>query len=359
LHVINSLILAGVEMLLAEMLPHFQERGLENSVAVLKTLDSPLEKRLRESGVPFLPIESTIHSLSHPFALARYLPDYDVVQSYLYPAQLWVAMAAALGKPVPLVTTEQSTDNRRRVWWFHPLDRWMYTRYRAIACNSEATQASLLAWQPTLRDRVSVVPNGVPLERFENATATARRDFLPHGDGPIVMFVARLQREKDHTTLVRAMAKVPNAQLVLVGDGELRPEIVALAAHLGLAGRVTLLGRRPDVAGLLKSADVYVHSSHFEGFGIAAVEAMAAGVPVIATDVPGLAEVVRGAGLLFPAGDADTLAARINEVLGSPPLREQLVRSGHERARSFSIERSADEYVAIYRRVLEESSKRG
>ncbi|MGH9492472.1 MAG: glycosyltransferase, partial [Terriglobales bacterium] len=314
LHVINSLILAGVEVLLTEMVPHFQARGLEVEIAVLKPLDSPLEERLRSSGVPFLPNRTArIYSPAHVFSLARHLHKYDVVQANLFPAQLWVAAAAALaGATVPLVTTEQNTHNDRRHWWFHPLDRWMYGRYRAIACCSPETQDALVQWIPQVKPRVSVIPNGVPLERFENAQPLPRANVLPEDRSPIIMFVARLQPQKDHVTLLRALAKIPRARLALVGDGELRPSLEALAASLGIWERVHFLGRRADVPQLLKLADVYVHSSHWEGFGIAAVEAMAAGLPVIASDVPGLSQVVGSAGLLFPRGDADCLAGHIS-----------------------------------------------
>lgn len=357
LHVINSLILAGVEVLLAEMVPRFQARGLEVEVAVLKPLDSPLEHRLRDSGIPFFPNRvDRIYSPRHVFPLARRLHEFDLVQSYLFPAQLWVASAAVLAKRrVPLVTTEQSTHNDRRRWWLRPLDRWMYSRYRAIACNSPETLESLVRWVPGTKNRVSVIPNGVPIERFEEAQPLPRAGLLPEDGSPLLIFVARLEPAKDHATLLRALAQVPGARLALVGDGELRPELEQLASSLGIRERVHFLGRRPDVPGLLKLADVYVHSSHWEGFGIAAVEAMAAGVPVIASDVPGLSQVVDSAGLLFPPGDAGCLAKHIRSLLASEPLRRRLAQAGQERARSFSIERSVEAYLNLYKSVLEES----
>lgn len=357
LHVINSLILAGVEVLLAEMAPRFRARGLEVEVAVLKPLDSPLERRLHDSGVPFLRGgDDRIYSPAHVLSLARRLHEFDLVQSYLFPAQLWVASAAVLAKrSVPLVTTEQSTHNYRRRWWYRPADRWMYSRYRAIACNSRETLESLVRWVPGAKPRACVIPNGVPIERFESAQPPPRASVLPDDGSPLLMFVARIEPEKDHATLLRALAQVPEARLALVGEGVLRPQMEALAASLGIRERVHFLGRRPDVPQLLKLADVYVHSSHWEGFGVAAVEAMAAGMPVIVSDVPGLSQVVGSAGLLFPPGDADCLARHIRSLLASEPLRRQLAQAGRARARSFSIERSVEAYINLYQSVLEET----
>ncbi len=230
----------------------------------------------------------------------------------------------------------------------------MYSRYRAIACNSQGTLDALVGWLPTTRARTRVIPNGVPLERFQHATP-ARRDALGIPlDAPVVAFVARFQPAKDHATLIRAAAQLPGLHLLFPGDGELRSEAEALARSLGVASRTHFLGRRADIPELLKMSDVYVHSSHWEGFGIAAVEAMAAGLPIIATDVPGLSEVVGGAGPLFPVGDVGALVKHLRDVLSSAQRRKELAQAGKKRAQEFSIERSVDEYVAMYKQVIAE-----
>lgn len=360
LHVINSLILAGAEVLLRELLPGFRGAGLDVTVAVLKTLDSPLEHELRAQGYPFLPIESRIYSPGHVLSLARHINQFDVVHSYLFPAQLWVAMASALtGHKVPLVTTEQSTTNGRRTAHLRRLDRWMYRRYRAIGCNSTATFESLRAWVPQAVDRMSIIYNGVPLERFQRASAAERQQVIPGAPGRyIATFVARFDPAKDHPTLLRAVARIPDVELLLVGDGPLRPGIEEMAHALGIGRRVHFLGRRHDVPQLLKMSDVYVHSSHWEGFGIAAAEAMAAGLPVVATDVPGLDEIVRGAGLLFAPGDDEGLARRLQEVLTCKGRRDELAAASLRRAPQFSIERAVQAWIAVYESVTGAGQRR-
>ncbi len=256
LHVIDSLILAGVEVLLREMLPRMRDRGLDSSIVVLKHLDSPLENALRSEGFPFLSSRgSEIYSPLHVWSLAGHISDFDVVHSYLFPAQLWVVAAAKLAaKGVPLVTTEQSTQNRRRRRWVRPLDAWMYRNYAAIACNSEGTASNLLEWVPEVESRLSLIYNGVPLERFRNAAPASKNGILPSSNGrPVLMFVARFDPAKDHPTLLRAMRKVPNADLVLVGDGDLRPQMERLARELEIGERVHFLGRRPDIPQLPES----------------------------------------------------------------------------------------------------------
>ena len=152
------------------------------------------------------------------------------------------------------------------------------------------------------------------------------------------------------------MRKVPNAELLLVGDGDLRLQMQRLSMELGIADRVHFLGRRPDIPQLLKMADLYVHASNYEGFGIAAVEAMSAGLPVVASDVPGLGEIVKGAGMLVPPGDDEALAKAINDVLESPTLREQLAAASQKRAADFSIERTVDAFIETYKAVTQSHS---
>jgi glycosyltransferase involved in cell wall biosynthesis len=164
-----------------------------------------------------------------------------------------------------------------------------------------------------------------------------------------------MEVQKDHATLLRAAAIVPDMQVVLVGDGPLRPQLEQLAGDLGIAGRVVFLGHREDVAEVLKACDIYVHSTNAEGFGIAACEAMAAGLPVIASNVPGLADVVAGAAILFPRGDHETLAAELRMLVASPERRLQMSDAGLVRAQCFSIEKTVDDYMEMYRSALSAS----
>jgi glycosyltransferase involved in cell wall biosynthesis len=356
LHVINSFILAGVEVLLSEMLPRMRQRGIDVAVIALQHLDSPLESNLRAQGIRFLPSHgSGPYSPLHIASLAKHISSFDIVHSYLFPAQLWVAMAARLfNKRIPLVTTEQSTSNNRRSRrWSRPIDLWMYRNYGAIACNSKATEEDLLRWVPEVADRTSVIYNGVAVESFQNAVTANKAVVLPNVNGrPILMFVARFDPAKDHPTLLRAMQRVPYAELVLVGDGDSRPEMQRLANELGISERVHFLGRRANVAQLLKLADLYVHVANYEGFGIAAAEAMSSGLPVIATDIPGLNEVVKDAGLLVPLRDEEALAQAIHQVLQSKQMRERMATASRERAAQFGIDRTVDAFIKVYQSAM-------
>lgn len=139
---------------------------------------------------------------------------------------------------------------------------------------------------------------------------------------------------------------------MLVGDGPLRTHHEMLARSLGVSERVTFLGWRSDIPRILKASDIYIHSANVDGFGIAACEAMAAGLPVLASNIPGLAQVVEGAGVLFPPGDDKTLARELTALIASPERQRQMSTVSRQRARQFSIERTVDRCIEMYRLVL-------
>jgi len=150
LHVIDSMNRGGAEVMLTAMAPQFRTRGVTCDVLALLKRPSPLEHSLLDQGV-YLRYTGVrgLYSPRQILVLARLLRGYDLVHVHLFPAQLWTVLAAALLRcRIPLVTTEHNTWNARRRWWWQPLDLWMYSRYRRIACNSEATAEHLARWCP-------------------------------------------------------------------------------------------------------------------------------------------------------------------------------------------------------------------
>jgi glycosyltransferase involved in cell wall biosynthesis len=358
LQVIDNLRVGGAETLLSDLVSGLVRRGIECDVYLLQSSGSHLEERFRRMAVPMhVPLETSLYSPRHALALKRHLRRSccDVVHVHLFPAQLWAALAAgsAAGR-VPLVTTEHNSYNRRRRRPFRPLDRWMYGRYARIACISAATRDALVAWLPELAGRSVLCPNGINVDAFDQVVAGNREElFAVPAGSPVIISVGRLETQKDHATAIRALAAIPRAHLAIAGSGFMLGELQSAARSAGVTDRVHFLGLRSDIPRLLKSADVYVQSSRWEGFGIAAVEAMAAGLPVIASRVPGLAEVVADAGCLFEPGDARDLAAKLELVLNDAELRARMRQAGRARAGEFSVAATCDAYEALYRDLVE------
>jgi glycosyltransferase involved in cell wall biosynthesis len=197
-----------------------------------------------------------------------------------------------------------------------------------------------------------VVRNGVDVERFAKPR---RRSFE---GSPVIGAVGRLSEEKGHRYLIQAMPRVlrshPRARLVLVGYGALEGELRARASSLGLDGAVTFMGER-DSAEMLPSFDLFVQPSLYESQGLALLEAMAAGIPSIATDVGGVGDVVRDGetGLLVPSADDEALARAIVRLAGAPELGLALSQKAARHVRDhFSSRTMLDAYARLYRELV-------
>jgi glycosyltransferase involved in cell wall biosynthesis len=182
------------------------------------------------------------------------------------------------------------------------------------------------------------------------------------GNAPRIASVGRLAFPKDFSTLVGALASLETDwQATLVGEGPLRGEIVDELERRGLEQRVELLGSRDDVHDLLASADVFVLSSRSEGFPVSILEAMSAGLPVVASDVGGVSEaVVHGeTGLLVPANDPGALAEALERLLRDVPLRLRLGATGLERVRRhFDVVPFRRAHLELYRRLSAHRAER-
>lgn len=208
-------------------------------------------------------------------------------------------------------------------------------------CMTDALKEEALAHGLDAQ-RILCIPNGVDLGRF----SLPRRE-----EKGLVLFLGRLNRQKRVDVLLRAIARVPAARLEVAGEGEEEASLRALSRELGVEGRVAFLGGRTDVPELLARAEVFVLPSDSEGLPNALLEALAAGTPSVATDIPGNRDVARDGeeALLVPPGDSERLAHALTRVLSDRALASRLGEAGRKRAREFDLERTADCYSELFR----------
>ena len=230
-----------------------------------------------------------------------------------------------------------------------------------LVSNSRTTQSSLRWYETALlpNERLRVVHNGVDLERIAAVTTGSTADSQSERNQVNqVITVGRMVPVKDHETLLRAFRsvseRIPEAVLVLVGDGPLRDDLETLAEHLSITDRVTFTGRLPreSVYERLSTSDAFVLPSLAEGFCVAAVEAMACGVPVVASDIDVLREVLGEAGTFVPTEDTAAFADAIAHLLSNDEERRMRGQTGRQRVEDrFTIDRVAHEYYNIYEAV--------
>lgn len=239
--------------------------------------------------------------------------------------------------------------------------RWKYTWAidRIIAISAAVRDVLIDCGVPA--GNVSVVPSGIDLSRFEGLPprAEARRALGIADDQLALGMVAALTDHKGHRFLLEAWPQViaaePRARLLLAGAGELEEELERSVADLGIGDSVRFLGFHSDVAGLLAALDLFVLSSHLEGLCTSLMDAMAAGLAVVATTAGGIPEVVDDGhtGVLVPPRDPEALAGAVLEVLGDPDRRRRMGEAGRETARArFGCEKMVEGTLEVYRQVL-------
>jgi glycosyltransferase involved in cell wall biosynthesis len=208
--------------------------------------------------------------------------------------------------------------------------------------------------------RIEVIENGIDLERYGQVgdRTTLRRELGLDPRRRYIVTIARFHPVKDHATLLRGFAATiagrPDVDLLLAGDGPLRPDLERLVAELGISDRVRFLGIRSDVPALLAACDVFALTSVSEAASLTLLEAMASRLPVVITDVGGNPEIVRHdiEGLLVPRGDAHATGVALGQLLDNPARATEMGSAGRARVEGqYHLQRTVNAYFDLYRRL--------
>lgn len=350
LHVHTSLDTGGAEKLMVDLLPRLRERGHDVELLVFDGTETPFMRAVRATGIKVhsMSVGGSVYSPKRLLQLIPYMRKFDVVHTHNTSPQLYAAIGSLVSKAT-LFTTEHNTNNRRRSWpLFKVIDRWMYNRYKRVICVSQKTEDNLRQYIGSSKAQISTINNGVDVSKYANALASGDLEKSAPASRKLLM-VAAFRWEKDQDTIIRALNYLPETfNLFLVGKGVREPELKALAKSEGVEARVHFMGVRSDVPELLHAADYIVMSSHLEGLSLSSVEGMSACKPFIASNVDGLREIVKGAGILFEHGNAQALANEILRLETNPELRTQTANACANRARQYDINTMADAYAKLY-----------
>lgn len=352
LHVITSLRVGGAEKLMVELLPAFNEKGIGADILLFNGEDTFLKKRLTAKNVKIIQLTKDSTFYYNPFyiiKLVKIIRNYDIIHTHNTAPQLFCALVNVFCRKL-LITTEHSTYNRRRNnKLFCLLDKWMYNKYENIICISIGVESKLREYLSRTDLKIKTINNGINLKKYEVYSIDDGIDDLNKVN---LIMVSRFSLQKDQKTIIRAMSLLPeNINLMLVGIGECEDECKLLVKELNLEKRVSFMGLRSDIAELLYKSDIVIQSSHWEGFGLAVVEGMASGKPVVASDVEGLSEIVNGYGLLFEKGNEYDLSKQIMSLVSSSELYNEVSKKCKQRAKYFSIENMINGYIHTYKEL--------
>lgn len=373
LHVITGLGAGGAEAMLIKLLTRFKETGGPSGEVVCLTGPGPMHAPIAALGVPITCIGMVAgmraflryHRLSRAVAASRA----DIVQTWMYHANLMGGLAARSVTRAPVVwglrqsNLDRSRSKKRTILVARAGARLSRVIPDRIVCVSAAVR-DVHAAMGYDGARMAVIPNGFDLTRFHpdaDARKSVRAELSVVPDAPLVGLIARFDPQKDHGTFFQAARIVAKAQraaaFVLCGEDveDGNGELEGMVRDAGLGGRVHLLGRRDDIPRLTAALDVAVSSSAFgEGFSNTLGEALACGVPVVATDVGGSRSILGDAGRAVPPGDAAALGEAITALLAlAPEERGRLGALGRQRmAQDFDIAAIGDRYGRLYDDLL-------
>ena len=359
LHLIETLGRGGAERLLVTLLPALAKQGVEPVVGVLKPpLDLAPELEARGIRVVTLPQAHKWNLPSKVGALRELCrtEGIELIHAHLYFPGIYAALLASRGGP-PMVETfhNQAYAGANRAGLKLELHRLVRSallrrggsRFYGVskAVADHYREALSLA-------QVAVMPNAIDMDAIETARATSPA----HEDNRLhIVLPGRLVHEKGHADLIAALegANLPPHRVSFLGGGPLEGRLHELGKDAGLDLDIVTGLDHPEFLSKLGTADIVVAPSRFEGFGIAAAEAMALGKPVIASDAGGLPEVIDDAGEMFPAGDTDALRSALEELAGDSGRQAELGRLGANRAASeFSSDAIAARLASEYKEVI-------
>jgi glycosyltransferase involved in cell wall biosynthesis len=358
--------LGGVQIHIRDLAAALQERG--HSVIVITSGHGPFLDQLHAQSTPVVLLRNLTFPIS-PVRDFRALLEIrakirelspDLVAAHSSKAGILSRIAgASLGTPVVLTA---------HGWNFSPgiprLEAGVYRQFERLVGRfttriitvSECDRRLALEAGLVSEDRVTTVHNGMP-----DVSPTMRAD--PSLDPPRLVMVARLGAQKDHGTLLRALAglKARAWELDLVGDGPLMAETQSLARTLGVDSRVRFLGQRHDVHHILATAQMSVLATKWEGLPLSILEAMRAGLPVVATAAGGIDEAVQDqeTGYVVPRGDVEALRDRIERLLTNSALRVRFGAAGRTRyEQRFTLDTFVTNTLAVYQDIVQQGSAR-
>lgn len=352
----TGLKLGGAEQQIAALARAFLALG--NEVAILsltqgQEIDSPADIHVTELAMRKTPLSMLAALRKARLLVQQWRPD--VIHAHMVHANLFARVLARTGAMPPVICSAHSAreGGRLRALAYRVTDRWCAMTTHV----SDAGRLAMVASGAAPDGRVIVMPNGIDTSRFrpdQTSREQTRRNLGLEPDDRLVLNVGRLVPEKDQAMLIEAFSEVsrdmPKARLMIAGDGPLRDALAQQVARQGLNHAVLLAGARNDIPELLRAADVFVLSSRIEGMPLAVGEALASGLPVVATAAAGVSELAGDTATLTPTGNPQALASALRNAIASLPGTES--ERDHRRQRivgRFDVNGVAQQWLAQYR----------
>jgi glycosyltransferase involved in cell wall biosynthesis len=345
-HIINDISLekGGAQHLVSQLHRGLRERGMESRIVALCDSTADTIDAFSLNNISPYNFKAFISTFQY---IRKHCLSEDIIHVHLFPSIFYVSLAVRLLRwPGLLVCTEHNTSNRRRK---HPMgkliDRLTYSMYQKIYCISKGTMNALQSWMPSQSGKLKVVENGIKLQ-YKQFFKKNKKETI------VIASVGRLHKQKNYEVAIRAIAMLKNIAIEyrIAGTGSEAASLKALCNQLDLNNKIKFYGYVDDIFIFLNQADIFLMPSSWEGFGLAVVEAMNSGLPIIASNVEGIKEILNTLDpccILTSPDDPNEIAVAVKTLLDENK-RETYGKNAFSRSFAFSKERMIEGYINEY-----------
>ncbi|MBN2725409.1 MAG: glycosyltransferase [Deltaproteobacteria bacterium] len=348
---INSLAGGGAEKLVCDLALNYSQKKIDFDIIVLTDYEQIFHNTITKKGINIITLShgKQLFSVKLLLRLAKILENYTTVHAHLFPSEYYASICGFLQPNLNVITTIHYTSTRRRTWMYRYLEKAISSRVDTYISISSSVENEAAKWLPEIKTKSVMINNGINIELIENAPRFDRNSIGFNENDFIILMTARFNKLKDHATLIKAISLLPaKYKLALAGTGEEISSAINLCDELNISHRVSFLGFFDNIPSLLKTCDVAVLSSHSEGLPLSSIEAMAAGIPFLGSDIPTIREVVGRKQLLFNYMDPEDLARKIKMTCENSDFRSESILYGKKRVKLFSIDKIADRHIDLY-----------
>lgn len=359
LQVINKPLIGGAEKVVRDLCVSLNAVGIQTDVLFLSKSTSVSFFDTRSGYRVIYPkYKLGIYNPLLLFYIIKHVKKYDIINVHLFPSLYFLGIVKMLFlKEKKIVFTEHSTNNRRmNNFIFKFLDQFIYKYYNKIVTISNDVDISIKNHLNFKVNKFLLIKNGIDLNSIINAGKYSKHylsEYISESDF-VVTQVSSFQYPKDQFTLVDSLISLPfEIKCIFVGDGVDRPKCEKYVIEKNLQNRIFFLGKRTDVYEIMKTSDVLVLSSKYEGMPISCLESIASNKPFIGTDVPGIREIVRDHGLLFEFSDSIKLSEHILELYNNKNYYINVSNKCFIRSKDFDISNTVNAYIRLYKSLNE------
>ncbi|OPB86961.1 glycosyltransferase [Elizabethkingia ursingii] len=364
--VINNLGNGGAEKLLVDNLPVFSHKYPDLEITVLQLTQKgsdPFYIEYLEDHrihVDYLSVGSPYN----PLLISKFIKyvstkEFDVIHVHLFPSLYCVGIASRLSKNLKnIVFTEHSINNRRLSnVFFRPFDQFIYKSYDKIITISPLIENKLVNWLKFNKHKFIVIRNGIDLDKINKITRYTKAELISETgvskNSKTLLMAARFNYPKDQKTVIDSLKYLPEDYcIIFAGDGIERGACMEYVLKNNLTDKVFFIGFRSDVLKLMKSVDLNILSSNYEGMSGVTCEALASGIPFLGSNVMGINDIVPNEGFLFEPRNSKSLSFKIKNILENIKIKEQMLVEAKEITASFNNNIMIQEHYNLYKEII-------